>query len=573
MNSKKKNWNNARKPGLFWLCVWGLAIFPLFLNERSFLSFRDNVDYFRHLGFNFSVQADHIWVAIQVMVAALLITLVVFIIGLALARYPAPINSRFAGSLRFLGGAALWADVIVGCILEYCAVYGFMGSFFKKHSFTWFAFLALLVFLSYYYWHSVIPIFTRRKLWTRFSNEQKYREAYWYSISNAPSSLSSFSQLPGLESALPLVIDGADLNAAGKAPEEVQAFSYCLVGVDERYPCSEEFIAQFSQIRQIPHMNILLCCSENNEHESTRSWLKYVSNYRNVTVRCFNHLTLKSDVDLKHLLDVELPKKKNNVWPAEFLADDWLRKNYLSSGVNIELIHDFLHHIINNLEPVPAIYALFDFIDLQYRLAIAYHIAPDNKWMKKRGRVIGNISIMAQMLSKPDFYPTKYHDDLKYCGEHFPEMFSAKEWQLIKKYLPNYEVHPDASALDTVSYLTSNLRNVLRGHGSFAREDSHALFTAIFKLAIYNLSLLQIAQLILTPAAKPYGDQSEFFAIYGAIDGIEKLLSPFLVYTKNNSLLVFNNWYSEDEGQKSLEYINYLDGNLILPTFQNIASK
>ena len=49
-------------------------------------------------------------------------------------------------------------------------------------------------------------------------------------------------------------------------------------------------------------------------------------------------------------------------------------------------------------------------------------------------------------------------------------------------------------------------------------------------------------------------------------------MSPFFVDTEQGSILVFNNWNRATEHSgEAIEYINYLDGTLILPEFTNVA--
>ena len=53
---------------------------------------------------------------------------------------------------------------------------------------------------------------------------------------------------------------------------------------------------------------------------------------------------------------------------------------------------------------------------------------------------------------------------------------------------------------------------------------------------------------------------------YGSIRKSEvKNLFPFLCYNKQQVLLVFNNYY-----RTGIEYIDYLDGTLILPSFTTL---
>lgn len=49
-------------------------------------------------------------------------------------------------------------------------------------------------------------------------------------------------------------------------------------------------------------------------------------------------------------------------------------------------------------------------------------------------------------------------------------------------------------------------------------------------------------------------------------------MSPFLTASETGNILIFNNWYeaSSENKKEIVEYINYLDGTLILPEFSGI---
>lgn len=51
-------------------------------------------------------------------------------------------------------------------------------------------------------------------------------------------------------------------------------------------------------------------------------------------------------------------------------------------------------------------------------------------------------------------------------------------------------------------------------------------------------------------------------------------MSPFLVSTGNGNILVFNNWDKSTgaKGIENIEYINYLDGTLVLPQYKMLKS-
>ena len=54
--------------------------------------------------------------------------------------------------------------------------------------------------------------------------------------------------------------------------------------------------------------------------------------------------------------------------PRRFLNNSILLKTYSGIGNGPQICLDFLKTIMNSLEILPSIYALFDYIDLQYRI-------------------------------------------------------------------------------------------------------------------------------------------------------------------------------------------------------------
>lgn len=68
---------------------------------------------------------------------------------------------------------------------------------------------------------------------------------------------------------------------------------------------------------------------------------------------------------------------------------------------------------------------------------------------------------------------------------------------------------------------------------------------------------------------------SQDYMYYGVLGSTKftssKLLSPFLVASANENILVFNNWNKEGLTElEQIEYINYLEGTLILPEYKSV---
>ena len=265
--------------------------------------------------------------------------------------------------------------------------------------------------------------------------------------------------------------------------------------------------------------------------------------------------------------------------PRRFLNNSILLKTYSGIGNGPQICLDFLKTIMNSLEILPSIYALFDYIDLQYRIQIAFTLEPDCQkqytWMRNKGRIIGNINIMANIIEESVIKKRiEYNDNELSVQNFFDCIIEEKDLELIKKYLPNYERNDCRPIQDTIIYLTTSLRNVLRGHGTFEKEDAYNLYIMIFKLALLNIYLVGTNETVITIDNNPVW-MSQDYMYYGVLGSTKftssKLLSPFLVASANENILVFNNWNKEGLTElEQIEYINYLEGTLILPEYKSV---
>src|SRR5699024_1396768 len=147
---------------------------------------------------------------------------------------------------------------------------------------------------------------------------------------------------------------------------------------------------------------------------------------------------------------------------------------------------------------LPAIYAVFDFIDLQYRMAAAYEHGDDMAWMKNHGKDIGNIMSMGKELEKSVIKKNFQQGGIRISfDEIFSRIITMEEMEVIRKYLQDYMPDRTYPVYTSVLYLTTSLRNVLRGHGSFEYVDAEILFELVFKLALMNILILSANDLTL----------------------------------------------------------------------------
>ena len=300
---------------------------------------------------------------------------------------------------------------------------------------------------------------------------------------------------------------------------------------------------------------------------------------KNVTVVMYPEIMRCNRLDIEMIVDSMKYKNPNiKEHPCRFLNNSILLETYSGIGNGPQICLDFMKTIMNSLEILPSIYALFDYIDLQYRIQIAFTLDPDQKqytWMRNKGRTIGNINIMANIIEESVIKRRiKYNDNELSVQDLFDCIIEEKDLELIKKYLPNYERDDCKPIQDTIIYLTTSLRNVLRGHGTFEKEDAYNLYIMIFKFALLNIYLVGTNETVLTIDNNPVW-MSQDYMYYGVLGSTKfissKLLSPFLVADDKENILVFNNWNKEGTTElEQIEYINYLEGTLILPEYKSV---
>lgn len=145
---------------------------------------------------------------------------------------------------------------------------------------------------------------------------------------------------------------------------------------------------------------------------------------------------------------------------------------------------------------------------------------------------------------------------------------------VIRKYLPDYRPDRTYPVYTSIVYLTTSLRNVLRGHGSFEHVDAEILFELVFKLALMNILILSANDLTLETEDSPVWPGETYRKVIGRKNSdTVRNMSPFLMASGTGNILVFNNWDkpSKKKNEKEIvEYINYLDGTLILPEFPGV---
>ena len=112
------------------------------------------------------------------------------------------------------------------------------------------------------------------------------------------------------------------------------------------------------------------------------------------------------------------------------------------------------------------------------------------------------------------------------------------------------------------------------------------MFELVFKLALMNILILSANDLTLGTEDSPVWPGETYRKVIGRKNSHAwRNMSPFLMASETGNVLVFNNWNKpspekdnkkengkEDE-KEIVEYINYLDGTLILPEFPGVETE
>lgn len=600
------SWNNRRRTFDYWLIAFAFAINPSSLGwwtdvETGFFAVYRDILYriFEVLFFQSRPFAPYVMIMLS---PGLFCILFLWIFNGLIGRIP----ERCAAGRLFEVTAqpAFLADVVVGLVLAGIGWRNFRASC----NYFWDAYtrdtienlwgvrlmsvLLLLMFLSCIaiYWKGLLPFRTYRQTF-RSLKQKDFEDTAWFCVSNSPRRFSSFSRFMNKGQLGTSVFDHQDLRLLRKQTGihlDAHDFRYFVIIVDRSQRINDAFLAQIEQILRIPHAHILVCYTKTNPSARNFETLDALlhSNKTAVFRDCCDfedRLHLK----LQDLLAVEEPGLMDEKrLPLSYLHDERLKTTYLKLAQGPRICLDFLQIIFCKLDVLPGIYALFDYVDLQYRIQLAFEqpwldvhaqsaVSLFERWAVKHGRKIGNIREMATLLE--DGVLTASQSDPQTAlstADVFSKVFSEDDLTLIRKYLPNYTIDYDRPGYLTIIYLTTNLRNVLRGHGYFDPSDANRLFEVIVKLSMMNTYILSGNSVSLQISEEPHQGLPDLRNVDGQI-GSEafKRLSPFLIASDHGSILCFNNCHKRKHPSKpaAIEYINYLDGTIILPNFRSVS--
>ncbi len=570
--NKYISWNNKRRDVYYWIALEMLifiAICSSWLDmKNSFaVALRDIIDdsYSR-----FFLYSDVSYILYNLLIMNLCVLIVIALLNQLIGQLPDFNCMKSGGLFSLFSQSALLGDFVIGFFLEISAINGLIqwSETLEITSIAIWSYIIAFFLGSFFYWKSILPLKQYCKMMSLLRDNGVYEDRVWYCISNSKFKLSTFSRVPWKGKITEIIVDCQDLSIINDKIKEWSFINYLIV-INQNEETSELFRQKIKYLINIPHSQVLiLLFGKENESAETDNLICNLFNSSNVIVEDFGEQRLAKELNIEQFIS-SYRKQKNIKMPLRFIEDKQLVQTYLNISNGPKICLDFLKVILNDLEILPAIYALFDLIDLQYRITIAYAIQPNCTWMKKKTRIIGNIGIMSNIIKKQVIKSNIENgvDNIS-IEKLFSKILSNEERKAIYKYLPNYKTDETCPIYDTIRYLTSSLRNVIRGHGSFEATDANILFGLVFKLVLLNVYLLSINDFSLRmDSIKVWPSEKNcYFRVIGEGKGKQaKQLSPFIVSSHNGTMFIFNNWIcGEGEDKKSfIEYINYLNGTLM----------
>lgn len=578
------SWNNRRRDRNYWIGIWILLAsavnFHVWLNIENGPAavIRDVLErFYRRIipslligGAGYILFAELTFIAGTVMI--------VFLLNHLAGMLPDTELQSVSGKYRFVYRTSFLCDVFAGLFLELAAAAGLGGmtEILTGESAAAWLFMLFFVCGSVLYWRSILPAAQYHKVWNLLKADREYEDQVWYCISNGREGLSTFDRVPWKGKISQIIVAGEDLKALD-AGVKMETFVYYLICIDSDEDIREEFVSRIYSALNTPHSRLLvLSFGYGKNGIDVKRLLGVLSENSNVRTEEFPDLKLHGRMDIESLISDQNFRRKRNVrMPLRFVKNEELADTYLSIGKGPCLCLQFLRKILNDLEILPAIYAVFDFTDLQYRMAAAYEHGDDTAWMKEHGKDIGNIMSMGKELEESVIRKKFQQGDIRITFEEiFSRIITEEEMAVIRKYLPDYRPDRTYPVYTSIVYLTTSLRNVLRGHGSFEYVDAEILFELVFKLALMNIHILSANDLTLETEDSPVWPGETYRKVIGRKNSdTVRNMSPFLMASGTGNILVFNNWDkpSKKKNEKEIvEYINYLDGTLILPEFPGV---
>ena len=445
---KYSSWNNKRHNCYYWISIMFLLVVATNISTRS------TIPYVRRNLLITGNLFDIIWNFYGKLIPSLGITgqemctlrtmNLVLILILSIANHlcgvlPDMRLSEESGSYRFIMKTVVLYDICIGLALEVWAIKGFIAlnkAFRITSTVMWF-YIILLFVGSYLCWKNTVPMRKIHGIVKQLKYDQNFENKFWFSISNSDERISTFARAPWNGRFSEVFLDEKDLSEAKK-----ERFIFYLVAIDCSKKLNENLKESISQIIRLPHSNVLMMLFGGKDVTTQESEIKAQTlGYKSVQIQMFEGKYLNRQLELEKLVsDInyrQIIEKRN---PLKYIRNRELIKTYIEIGSGPKICLDFLKTIINNLDILPAIYALFDYVDLQYRIMIAYARQPNLKWMDHHWQIVGKIGVMGKVISKRVLPENYKNGKIQLTTQDvFAEIITDTDMKLIWKYLPNYK--------------------------------------------------------------------------------------------------------------------------------------
>ncbi len=577
------SWNNKRRNIAYWISIillmfvsTNITVWFDISNIMLIRSLRNTIYSFLEKVMPKMVNHYITNMLLTLITLALFMTLLIVVINHIIGLLP-DIKIPYAmGAYSFLFKSAVLADILLGAIIIVLSFIGLlkMNGYFGEASIALYLYTIIFVLSSYLYWKNIIPIKKMNNIIKKIKQNDEYEYETWYCISNSDYRFSTFSRVPWKGRVTEVIFDEVDKKiCANIKPEN---FFYYLILIDGNKIINEVLLNNIYRIMKFPHAKVLVLFFEGDESVyHPNDVLNFIVYRQNVHIEVIKNKKLNRELNLEEIIfELNLRKKLSKRHPLRYIQNKELINIYMELGKGSKINLEFMKIIICELDIMPAIYALFDYIDLQYRIAIAYYIEPDKSWLKQKSRIIGNIGTMAKILDNPLFQKRSQNKEI-ITSDLWSNIISDEELEIIYKYFPKYKIDLTRPVEHSIIYLTSSLRNILRGHGTFDKVDAMLLYELVFKLALMNDYILSANDVVIEKTTRSIEcRESTYYYVLGRRnDETPKNLSPFILASEIDNILVFNNWYKKSNvfDDNSVEYINYLNGTLIRPEFRNIS--
>lgn len=577
------SWNNKRRSWSYWLAI-ELLLFTG-LNISWWLDTSDPIIKFINsfMMMTFNLYTAKLFIR-SILSIHLLVILVIACINHLVGFLPDIKRVKILGCYQMCLKSAFLSDFAVGVLLGGIALAGLekLGETYQPTSIALWGYYANFLIGSIIYWKQVFPAIQYFKAINLFQRRKDYERKTWYNITNSNLSFSTFDRVPSKGRITEIIVDCFDLawiNFLEAVPIKEEYFVHYLVCIDRGKEISTDFVHTVKKIVNLPHARTIVCLwGDENQGDTSKELENYLSRTKNVKMYDWGRNKYSRNIDIESVLSHSNIKTNDHIFiPYRIIENGNLMHTYMSIGKGPKLCLDFVKTILNDLETLPAIYALFDYIDLQYRIAMSLVMEVDSNWMRKNYTDIGNLDKMGNYIEKDILIHNHVHNVSRISIEEILQsVIHTDEFELIHKYLPHYEMDKKLLPYETIHYLTKHMRNVLRGHGMFEISDADALFVLVFKLALLNTHILNTNSISMRVNCERVWKEQDFYFVIGTTTtGDVRKMSPFFISDTNGHILVFNNWIlptAKDEDKKDkIEYINYLDGSLIMPEFRSIT--